>query len=64
MAHGIREGAATGRRIGYVADSSVFHIHEETWSRVKTRYEREAIALRSIMPARVRTARTSASREL
>lgn len=42
--------AATGRRIGYVADSSVLHIHEESWSRVKNRYEREAIALRHILP--------------
>lgn len=39
-----------GKRIGYVADAPVHHIHEETWSKVKTRYEREAIALRSIMP--------------
>lgn len=41
---------ATGRRIGYVADASVLHIHEETWSRVKNRYEREAIALRTVLP--------------
>lgn len=41
---------ATGKRIGYVADSSVIHIHEETWARVKNRYEREAIALQSVLP--------------
>jgi len=41
---------AKGVRIGYVAESSVIHIHEESWSRVKIRYEREAIALQSIMP--------------
>jgi len=41
---------ATGRRIGYIAESSVIHIHEETWARVKNRYEREAIALQSILP--------------
>ena len=32
------------------AAAAVYHIHEETWSRVKTRYEREAIALQRIMP--------------
>lgn len=39
-----------GHRIGYVADASVIHLHEETWSKVKTRYEREAVALQDIMP--------------
>lgn len=41
---------AAGLRIGYAANSSVVHIHEESWQRVKIRYEREAIALQSIMP--------------
>ncbi|WP_421788183.1 glycosyltransferase [Hyphobacterium sp.] len=41
---------ADGHKIGYVADASVIHLHEETWSKVKTRYEREAIALQGIMP--------------
>jgi len=36
--------------IGYVADSVVYHIHDETWRQVKLRYEREAIALQQIMP--------------
>ena len=36
--------------IGYVADSGVYHIHDETWEEVKIRYEREAIALQKIMP--------------
>lgn len=39
-----------GMKIGYVADASVIHIHEESWSKVKTRYEREAVALQDIMP--------------
>ena len=39
-----------GGNIGYVADSCVFHIHDETWTQIKTRYEREAIALQKIMP--------------
>ena len=37
-------------RVGYVSDSCVFHIHDETWSQIKTRYEREAVALQKIMP--------------
>jgi glycosyltransferase involved in cell wall biosynthesis len=39
-----------GQAIAYVAGAAVHHIHEEVWSRVKTRYEREAIALQLIMP--------------
>lgn len=39
-----------GRKIGYVAEASVLHIHDETWKKVKIRYEREAIAMRSIRP--------------
>jgi rhamnosyltransferase len=39
-----------GMKIGYVAEASVIHIHEESWSKVKTRYEREAVALQDIMP--------------
>jgi len=36
--------------IGYISDSVVYHIHDETWAQVKTRYGREAIALQKIMP--------------
>ena len=39
-----------GILLGYVADASVHHIHEETWAQVGLRYEREAIALQSVMP--------------
>lgn len=39
-----------GHKLAYVAEAPVYHIHEETWSRLKTRYEREAIALQQIMP--------------
>ena len=41
---------ADGYDIGYVHDASVFHIHNETWKQVQTRYERESIALQKIMP--------------
>ena len=39
-----------GGKIGYVSKASTFHIHDETWLQVKTRYEREAVALQKIMP--------------
>ena len=39
-----------GDKIGYVAEAVVEHIHEEDWGQVKRRYEREAVALQSIMP--------------
>ncbi len=40
----------SGKKIGYVAEAPVYHIHDETWTQVKVRYEREAIALQQIMP--------------
>lgn len=39
-----------GSKVGYVAGAPVIHVHEETWMNVRTRYEREAIALQAIMP--------------
>jgi glycosyltransferase involved in cell wall biosynthesis len=39
-----------GGRVGYVAEARITHIHFESWKQVKTRYEREAIALQYIMP--------------
>ena len=39
---------ASGGRVAYVADASVFHIHNESWSQVRNRYEREAIAMQRI----------------
>jgi rhamnosyltransferase len=39
-----------GGRIAYVADAGVLHLHEESWSQVRRRFEREAIALQLIMP--------------
>jgi glycosyltransferase involved in cell wall biosynthesis len=41
---------AAGQKIAYVADAPVLHLHDESWLRIKTRYEREALALRRIMP--------------
>ena len=39
-----------GGRIGYVAESIIYHYHHETWSQVKRRFEREALALNIICP--------------
>jgi len=38
------------QKVAYVAEAPVFHIHDETWKQVRTRYEREAYALKEIMP--------------
>lgn len=45
-----KEIVKKNKKIGYVAEAPVFHIHDEPWSKVKIRYEREAIALQEIMP--------------
>jgi rhamnosyltransferase len=37
-------------RIAYVAQAPVFHYHSESWSQVRWRFEREALALQEIMP--------------
>ena len=36
--------------VAYVADASVFHLHDESPQQVRLRFEREAIALQRIMP--------------
>jgi glycosyltransferase involved in cell wall biosynthesis len=41
---------AEGLRIGYVADAVVYHLHDESWTQVRRRFEREALALQEIMP--------------
>jgi rhamnosyltransferase len=48
--HLAKRMVAAGQRIAYVAEASVFHFHYESWRHVRTRYEREAIALQQIMP--------------
>lgn len=48
--HLARKLVDRGMRLGYVAEAPVYHVHEENWSRVKNRFEREAIALQHIMP--------------
>lgn len=39
-----------GRRVVYAPAAVVHHFHHETWPQVRRRYEREAIALRRILP--------------
>jgi len=39
-----------GLQIAYVAPAAVYHLHDETWSQIRNRYEREALALQKIMP--------------
>ncbi|MEH6559638.1 MAG: glycosyltransferase [Oceanicoccus sp.] len=39
-----------GGLVGYISSAPVYHIHDENWSQVERRYEREAIALQKINP--------------
>ncbi len=41
---------ADGGKVGYVAEAAVFHYHHERWPQVRTRFEREALALQRIRP--------------
>lgn len=41
---------AAGGSVGYVAEACVFHLHNENWSQIKRRFEREAFALQQICP--------------
>jgi len=40
----------SGYEIAYVAEAEVIHLHEETYQQVFNRYQREAIALKQILP--------------
>lgn len=48
--HLAKQLTSKGMAIGYVAEAVVHHLHDETWARIKNRFEREAIALQYIMP--------------
>jgi L-ascorbate metabolism protein UlaG (beta-lactamase superfamily) len=45
-----RRLVADGGKVAYVAEAGVHHYHYETWPQVRRRFEREAIALRKVMP--------------
>ncbi|MEI6334670.1 MAG: MBL fold metallo-hydrolase [Methylococcaceae bacterium] len=40
-----------GGKVSYVAEACVIHYHNESWPQVERRFEREAIALKKIMPS-------------
>jgi glycosyltransferase involved in cell wall biosynthesis len=44
-----KKALAKGYKIGYVADAPVIHVHDETWSRIRNRYRREAMAYARIV---------------
>lgn len=41
---------AAGGQIAYSAEAIIAHVHQESWSRIRNRYRREALALRKIEP--------------
>ena len=43
-----KRAMAIGHRVSYVAEASVVHVHDQTWSQIMDRYRREAIAHRQI----------------
>lgn len=44
-----KKALARGYKIAYVADSPVVHVHEESWSIIRNRYRREAMAYARIV---------------
>ncbi len=40
----------SGRKIVYVPDAEIIHVHDENWNQIRNRYRREAFALRKIEP--------------
>ena len=45
-----RRMTEAGHKVAYAAAAPVFHHHQESWAQVRRRFEREALALRQIMP--------------
>jgi L-ascorbate metabolism protein UlaG (beta-lactamase superfamily)/glycosyltransferase involved in cell wall biosynthesis len=39
-----------GGKVAYAPEAPVYHYHEESWAQIQRRFEREAIALKLIMP--------------
>jgi glycosyltransferase involved in cell wall biosynthesis len=44
-----KKALARGYKISYIADAPVVHVHEESWSVIRNRYRREAIAYARIV---------------
>lgn len=49
-----------GLRLDYVAEAPVVHVHEESWSTIRNRYRREAMAYKRIMEEEQFSAREAA----
>lgn len=45
-----KETQRRGGLIAYVAEAPIVHVHDETYDRIRNRYRREAIAMRTIQP--------------
>jgi rhamnosyltransferase len=45
-----KETQRRGGFIAYVAEAPIIHVHDETYDRIRNRYRREAIAMRTIQP--------------
>lgn len=45
-----KQARQRGGQIAYIADAMIVHVHDETWGRIRNRYQREAIALSQIEP--------------
>ena len=48
--HLAKQVVERGGRVRYCPEAAVYHHHDEKWSQVLRRYEREAIALQRVMP--------------
>lgn len=46
-----KESQQRGGLIAYVAEAPIIHVHDETYDRVRNRYRREAMAMRTIQPS-------------
>ncbi len=45
-----KQAVKEGGLVAYVASAGIYHIHEETWDKVRNRYYREALAFQDIEP--------------
>ena len=39
-----------GKKIIYVPEAKIIHVHDENWKQIRNRYKRESIALKKIEP--------------
>ncbi|MEO1193145.1 MAG: glycosyltransferase family 2 protein [Pseudomonadota bacterium] len=48
--HWAKQAVAEGGLVAYASRAGIYHIHEETWDKVRKRYYREALAFQDIEP--------------